>query len=150
MMQPESEILQGSIGAVVYQNYENGYSVVRLQCDDGQTATVVGTIPLPAVGERLMVTGRWSSQASYGRQVEAEFRERLLPRTESEILRYLSSRVLKGVGPVTASRIVSDSVPAPCRCWSRNPPAWRRSRGSPRPRPSVSAKPIGFRWACGS
>ena len=106
MMQPESEILQGSIGAVVYQNYENGYSVVRLQCDDGQTATVVGTIPLPAVGERLMVTGRWSSHASYGRQFEAEFLERLLPRTESEILRYLSSRVLKGVGPVTASRIV--------------------------------------------
>ena len=106
MMQPESEILHGSIGAVVYQNYENGYSVVRLQCDDGQTATVVGTIPLPAVGERLMVTGRWSSHASYGRQFEAEFLERLLPRTESEILRYLSSRVLKGVGPVTASRIV--------------------------------------------
>ena len=106
MMQPESEILQGSIGAVVYQNYENGYSVVRLQCDDGQTATVVGTITLPAVGERLMGTGRWSSHASYGRQFEAEFLERLLPRTESEILRYLSSRVLKGVGPVTASRIV--------------------------------------------
>ena len=106
MMQPESEILHGSIGAVVYQNYENGYSVVRLQCDDGQTATVVGTIPLPAVGERLMVTGRWSSHASYGRQFEAELLERLLPRTESEILRYLSSRVLKGVGPVTASRIV--------------------------------------------
>ena len=106
MMQPESEILQGSIGAVVYQNYENGDSVVRLQCDDGQTATVVGTIPLPAVGERLMVTGRWSSHASYGRQFAAEFLERLLPRTESEILRYLSSRVLKGVGPVTASRIV--------------------------------------------
>ena len=106
MMQPESEILQGSIGAVVYQNYENGYSVVRLQCDDGQPATEVGTIPLPAVGERLMVTGRWSSHDSYGRQFEAEFLERLLPRTESEILRYLSSRVLKGVGPVTASRIV--------------------------------------------
>ena len=106
VMQPESEILQGSIGTVVYQNYENGYSVVRLQCDDGQTATVVGTIPLPAVGERLMVTGRWSSHASYGKQFEAEFLERLLPRTESEILRYLSSRVLKGVGPVTAARIV--------------------------------------------
>ncbi len=105
-MQQESEILQGSIGAVVYQNYENGYSVLRLQCDDGQTATVVGTIPLPVVGERLMVTGRWSSHQSYGKQFEAEFLERLMPRTENEILRYLSSRILKGIGPVTATRIV--------------------------------------------
>ncbi len=91
---------------MVFQNYENGYSVLRLQCDDGSTATVVGTIPLPVLGERLMVTGKWSSHASYGRQFEAEFLERLMPQTEGEILRYLSSRVIKGVGPVTAARIV--------------------------------------------
>ena len=105
-MQQELEILQGAIGAVVYQNYENGYSVLRLQCDDGSTVTVVGTIPLPVVGERLMVTGKWSSHQSYGRQFEAEFLERLMPQTESEILSFLSSRVIKGVGPVTATRIV--------------------------------------------
>ena len=102
----ELDILQGAIGAVVYQNYENGYSVLRLLCDDGSTATVVGTIPLPVVGERLMVTGKWSSHQSYGKQFEAEFLERLMPQTESEILNYLSSRVIKGVGPVTATRIV--------------------------------------------
>ena len=105
-MQQELEILQGAIGAVVYQNYENGYSVLRLLCDDGSTATVVGTIPLPVVGERLMVTGKWSSHQSYGKQFDAEFLERLMPQTESEILNYLSSRVIKGVGPVTATRIV--------------------------------------------
>ena len=105
-MQQELEILQGAIGAVVYQNYENGYSVLRLLCDDGSTATVVGTIPLPVVGERLMVTGRWSAHQSYGKQFDAEFLERLMPQTESEILNYLSSRVIKGVGPVTATRIV--------------------------------------------
>ena len=102
----ELEILQGTISAVIYQNYDNGYSVLRLSCDDGQTVTVVGTIPLPAVGERLMVTGNWSSHASYGKQFEAEFLERLLPQTGAEILSYLSSRVIKGVGPVTAGRIV--------------------------------------------
>ena len=100
------EILQGTIGAVIYQNYDNGYSVLRLSCDDGQTVTVVGTIPLPAVGEKLMVTGKWSSHQSYGKQFEAEFLERLLPQTGAEILAYLSSRVIKGVGPVTAGRIV--------------------------------------------
>ncbi len=102
----ELEIIQGAISAVVYQNYENGYAVLRLSVGGGQTVTVVGTIPLPAVGERLMVTGKWSTHSSYGRQFEAEFLERLMPQTAMEILSYLSSRVIKGIGPRMAARIV--------------------------------------------
>ena len=49
-MEQEMEILQGAVSAVVYQNYENGYSVLRLNVGGGQMVTVVGTIPLPAVG----------------------------------------------------------------------------------------------------
>ena len=105
-MEQEMEILQGTIGAVVYQNYDNGYAVLRLSVGGGQAVTVVGTIPLPAVGERLMVTGKWSSHPSYGRQFEAEFLERLMPQTAMEILSYLSSRIIKGIGPKTAARIV--------------------------------------------
>ncbi len=105
-MEQELEILQGAIGAVVFQNYDNGYAVLRLICPDGQTVTVVGTIPLPAVGERLMVTGKWSTHPSFGRQFEAEFLERLLPQSAAEILNYLSSRVVKGIGPRMAARIV--------------------------------------------
>ena len=105
-MEQELDIIQGTIGAVVYQNYENGYAILRLRCGGDQTVTVVGTIPLPAVGERLMVTGKWVNHASYGRQFEAEFLERLLPETSMEILSYLSSRVIKGIGPKTAARIV--------------------------------------------
>ncbi len=107
MAEQEMEILQGAIAAVVYQNYDNGYAVLRLSCGDGQAVTVVGTIPMPAVGERLLVTGKWVSHASYGRQFEAEFLERLLPQTQNEILAYLSSRIIKGIGPVTAGRIVA-------------------------------------------
>ena len=102
----EAEILQGTIGAVVFQNYENGYAVLRLRCADGQTVTVVGTIPLATVGERLMVTGKWTTHSGYGRQFEAEFLERLMPQTSMEILSYLSGRVIKGIGPRTAARIV--------------------------------------------
>ena len=105
-MEQELEILQVAVSAVVYQNYENGYAVLRLNLGGGQTVTVVGTIPLPAVGERLMVTGKWSTHSNYGRQFEAEFLERLMPQTSVEILNYLSSRVIKGIGPRTASRIV--------------------------------------------
>ena len=105
-MEQELEILQGAISAVVYQNYDNGYAVLRLNVGGGQMVTVVGTIPLPAVGERLMVTGKWSNHSSYGRQFEAEFLERLMPQTAMEIMAYLSSRVIKGIGPRMAARIV--------------------------------------------
>jgi len=106
LYEQELEILQGAISAVVFQNYDNGYAVLRLNIDDGQTVTVVGTIPLPAVGERLMVTGKWNNHSSYGRQFEAEFLERLMPQTAMEIITYLSSRVIKGIGPKIATRIV--------------------------------------------
>ena len=102
----EMEILQGAISAVIFQNYENGYAVVRLNIGGGQNVTVVGTIPLPAVGEHLMVTGKWSNHSSYGKQFEAEFLERLMPQSAMEILSYLSSRVIKGIGPKMAARIV--------------------------------------------
>ena len=106
MNQQEMEIVQGAISTVVYQNYDNGYGVLRLDVGGGETITVVGTIPLATVGERLMVTGRWSSHPSYGRQFEAEFLERLMPQSAQEILNFLSSRVVKGVGPKSAVRIV--------------------------------------------
>ena len=102
----ESEIIQGVITGVVYQNYDNGYCVLRLKTDDRQQITVVGTIPLPTQGERLMVTGKWGNHSSYGRQFEAEFLERLMPQSAGEILRYLSGRAIKGIGPVFATRIV--------------------------------------------
>ena len=102
----ELEIIQGTIAAVVFHNSENGYAVLRLRCQDGDTVTVVGTIPLPAVGERLMVTGRWNAHQNYGKQFEAEFLERMLPQTPAEIVSYLSSRIIKGIGPKTAARIV--------------------------------------------
>ncbi len=107
MTDQEMEILQGTISAVVYQNYENGYSVLRLNVGGGQNVTVVGTIPLPVVGEQLMVTGRWSTHSNYGKQFEAEFLDRMMPQSASEILAYLSSRVVKGIGPKSAARIVN-------------------------------------------
>ena len=107
MTEQELEIIQGTIAGVVYQNYDNGYAVLRVDIGGNQVITVVGTIPLPAVGERLLVTGKWSTHPSYGRQFEAEFLERLMPQTSTEILSYLSSRIIKGIGPKTAARIVA-------------------------------------------
>ena len=121
MYEQELEILQGAIAAVVYQNYDNGYSVLRLALDGGQTATVVGTIPLPCMGERLMVTGKWTTHSSYGKQFEAEFLERMMPQSASEILTYLSGRVIKGIGPRIAARIVQHFGDDTLRVMEREP-----------------------------
>lgn len=102
----EMELISGTIAAVVYQNVENGYAVIKLDSDDGVVVTVVGTIPMAAVGERLIVTGKWNTHTSYGKQFEAEFLERLMPQARTEILAFLSSRAIKNIGPVTAARIV--------------------------------------------
>ena len=44
-MEEQRELIRGSVAAVIYQNEENGYAVLRLQCEDGEEITVVGTIP---------------------------------------------------------------------------------------------------------
>ncbi len=105
-MEQEMELLQGVVCTILFQNEENGYSVVKLNSEEAGLVTVVGTIPLVHVGERLLVTGRWQAHAQYGRQFSAEFLERLMPETAQEILVFLSSRCVKGIGPKSAARIV--------------------------------------------
>ena len=107
-MQEESILLRGAVKAVVFQNPENGYCVLKLKCEDGQECTVVGTIPMTSVGERLLITGHWGNHAAYGRQFEAEYLERLMPESRIEILSYLSSRAVRGIGAKTAAKIVAE------------------------------------------
>ena len=105
-MQNELVRLEGSVAAVVFQNQENGYTVLRLRTDGGEQHTVVGTVPATSVGERLRVEGFWTEHSSYGRQLELQNVERLLPETRIEILAYLSSHAIRGIGPKIAARIV--------------------------------------------
>lgn len=103
----EQELISGTVAAVVFQNQENGYAVIKLDSEEGGLITVVGTIPVPVAGERLIVTGKWGTHTNYGRQFEAEFLERMLPDSSKEILAYLSSRAVRGIGPKTAEKIVA-------------------------------------------
>ena len=41
-MQYQQEMISGSVAAVVFQNEENGYTVLRLNSDGGETIAVVG------------------------------------------------------------------------------------------------------------
>lgn len=102
----EQELIRGTVAAVLYQNQENGYSVIRFSTDQGVTITVVGTIPMCTPGEHLAVTGHWEDHTTHGPQFRAEFLERVMPSGAEAIETYLSSRAIKGIGPRTASRIV--------------------------------------------
>ena len=105
-MEVQQEMIRGSVSAIVYQNEENGYAVLRFDTEGGETITVVGTIPMTNVGERLVVAGKWSRHPAYGRQFEAEFLERLVPESAWGNQAVLSSRAVKGIGAVMAKRIV--------------------------------------------
>ena len=97
---------EGTVHSVIFQNAENGYTVLRLLTEEGEVVTVVGCIPCAAPGEHLAVSGVWEQHPQHGEQLRAVELERSLPEDEEEIFDYLSSGVCKGVGPATARRIV--------------------------------------------
>jgi len=101
------ERLEGSVERVTYYNEENGYTVLRLAVPGRpDLVTVVGHLPEVQPGERLRLEGVWTTHHQYGRQFKAEQCEQVLPATAEGIRRYLGSGLVRGVGPVTAQRIV--------------------------------------------
>ncbi|MBQ4574952.1 MAG: ATP-dependent RecD-like DNA helicase [Clostridia bacterium] len=98
--------LEGTVEHIVYQNKENGYCVCLVEAGIDEPVTVVGIMPFVSEGEQLRVEGKWEVHASYGRQFKALYYEKQLPVKQNDILRYLASRTVKGIGPKTAERIV--------------------------------------------
>jgi exodeoxyribonuclease V alpha subunit len=107
LQEQELEQIQGHVASVIYVNDENGYTVLRMELDDGSQATVVGCIPMAAPGEGITAWGTWGRHPSHGEQFKAEHTERVMPIGASAIFDYLSSRVIKGIGPATAATLVA-------------------------------------------
>jgi len=102
-----SVTISGDIASVVYTNEENGYSVVEVELAEGGVITVVGTLPYPGEGESIIAEGSYVTHAVYGSQFKCEHIERMLPCEAGAIMRYLGSGAIKGIGPVTARKIVT-------------------------------------------
>ena len=102
----ERSTVEGAVQSLIFQNEDNGYTVLSLLTDDGELVTVVGCIPCAAPGERMTVTGVWTNHPSYGPQFAAESVERRMPEPEEHTAAYLASGILKGIGPATAQRLV--------------------------------------------
>ena len=99
--------VEGAVQSVIFQNEENGYTVLTLIVDgQEEPVTVVGCIPCAAAGEGMTVTGVWVEHPTYGPQLTAESVERRMPQEARDVAAYLGSGILKGVGPATAQRLV--------------------------------------------
>ena len=97
---------EGTVQSVIFQNEENGYTVLRLVTEEGELITVVGCVPCAAPGEHLGVSGAWETHPQHGTQLRAEEVERRLPEDAEELVSYLGSGICKGLGPATARRLV--------------------------------------------
>ena len=99
--------MTGTIEGVIYQNGDNGYCICELEADEtGEPFIAVGIMPYIAEGEKITAYGDWVNHAKYGRQFKVEYYEKKLPVGENDILKYLSSGAVKGIGPKSAQRIV--------------------------------------------
>ena len=99
------EKLEGTVEHIIYCNEDNGYTVCDMSIDD-DVVTVCGVMPLLNEGDSLCVYGKWVHNVKYGRQFNVEQYERMMPADVASILRYLSSRAIKGIGPKMAAKIV--------------------------------------------
>ena len=99
--------LVGTVKNLIFQNEENGYTVLRLDVGGDEPITVVGCLPFAAPGEGLTVEGVWERHPSHGEQFKASAARRSLPVGERHIYEYLASGVVKGVGPATAALLVN-------------------------------------------
>ena len=108
MEEEQLNCIEGTVEAVIYQNEENGYTVLRLDAGDQGGITVVGCIPGAAPGESITVRGSWMRHASYGEQFKAETVDRRMPAGERAIFDYLASGAVRGIGAATARKIVEE------------------------------------------
>ncbi|MBI5302642.1 MAG: ATP-dependent RecD-like DNA helicase [Chloroflexi bacterium] len=99
--------LRGTIERITFYNEENGYTVARfLPEGKPDTITIVGNLMGANVGESLSLDGIWTNHPQHGRQFEIKHFSLQYPATVQGLRKYLGSGLIKGVGPVTAERIV--------------------------------------------
>jgi exodeoxyribonuclease V alpha subunit len=101
------ETLSGTIERVTFHNAETGFAVLRVQAPGRRgLVTVVGRLPSADAGENIEASGAWTVDRTHGEQFAAESLRCVPPHTVEGIEKYLSSGMVKGIGPAYARRIV--------------------------------------------
>ena len=109
------DFLRGVIERITFHNEENGYTVAKLAVEQPtrelphwqKEAPIVGNMVGVNVGEAVELRGRWEVHPQYGKQFTVSGMRSVLPATVAGIEKYLGSGLVKGVGPVTAKRVVA-------------------------------------------
>ena len=101
------EEISGLIERVTFHNEESGFCVLRVKTQGHrEESTVVGSLPAVTAGEWLVAEGGWIRDQEHGLQFKATTIKTVPPTTVEGIERYLSSGLVKGIGPVLAKKLV--------------------------------------------
>ena len=101
------EKIAGVVENVVYRNENNDYTVFEIIDEENRLVTAVGIIPQVSEGETVVLEGQWTYHKEFGKQFSFVSYEKSLPKEIDGIIQYLSSKAIKGVGPITAVKIVN-------------------------------------------
>ncbi|MDZ4876964.1 MAG: ATP-dependent RecD-like DNA helicase [Chroococcidiopsis cubana SAG 39.79] len=105
---PQYEYLTGVVERLTFHSEESGYTVARLKTSQSRDLiTIVGSFANIQAGQTLQLTGLWREHPQYGAQFQVTHYRETKPATITGIEKYLGSGLIKGVGPVTARRIVA-------------------------------------------
>ena len=102
----ETTEIIGEIETITYRNEENGWSVVKVQLENGRSVTVTGQFIHLRVGEHFRMEGIWTEHKVHGRQFKSQKASVAQPTSQEGLVKYLSSGLIKGIGKITARKIV--------------------------------------------
>ena len=97
--------ITGYVDHIVYQNSDNGYTVMTLVAE-GEEVTCVGMCKGLGKGENISAEGEYIEHPVYGRQFKIQTYETVAPTDRAGMERYLGSGAIRGVGEALAARIV--------------------------------------------
>jgi exodeoxyribonuclease V alpha subunit len=105
---PQHETIAGVVERLTFYSAESGYTVARLtRPRSNELTTIVGSFANIQPGQTLQLTGFWRDHPQFGPQFQVINYQETKPATLTGIEKYLGSGLIKGVGPVTAKRIVA-------------------------------------------
>ncbi len=112
----------GEIESITYRNEENGWSVLKLTPNGSdKTVTVVGHFAVIRAGEHVSMQGSWVEHKVHGKQFKCRLATSIQPTTKEGIIKYLSSGLIKGIGAITAKRIVKHFQEQTLQILNQNP-----------------------------
>ncbi len=97
--------IKGEVADIIYQNEINSYTISTFETED-ELVTIVGYLPFITSGDTLKLFGRFVEHKDYGRQFKVDTFEKIMPETLSALEKYLGNGNVKGIGEVTARKII--------------------------------------------